>query len=108
MTQYSWTVIGAGPAGIAAVGRLLDHGIAPEEIAWIDPEFSAGDLGGKWRAVPGNTHVASFLDYLTASPSFRFSRHLISSSTTSIRRRRARSDWSLIPWCGSRSVSVSG
>ena len=73
MTQYSWTVIGAGPAGIAAVGRLLDHGIAPEEIAWIDPEFSAGDLGGKWRAVPGNTHVASFLDYLTASPSFRFS-----------------------------------
>ena len=52
--------------------RLLDHGVAPEEIAWIDPEFTAGDLGGKWRAVPGNTHVASFLDYLTASPSFRF------------------------------------
>ena len=26
MTQYTWTVIGAGPAGIAAVGRLLDHG----------------------------------------------------------------------------------
>jgi len=72
MTQYSWTVIGAGPAGIAAVGRLLDHGIAGKEIAWIDPEFTAGDLGGKWRAVPGNTHVASFLDYLTASPSFRF------------------------------------
>jgi hypothetical protein len=54
------------------LGRLLDHGVAPEEIDWIDPEFTAGDLGGKWRAVPGNTHVASFLDYLTASPSFRF------------------------------------
>ena len=34
--SYAWTVIGAGPAGIAAVGRLLDHGIAPEEIAWVD------------------------------------------------------------------------
>lgn len=72
MTQYGWTVIGAGPAGIAAVGRLLDHGIAGERIAWIDPEFSAGDLGAKWGAVPSNTRVESFLDYLTASPSFRF------------------------------------
>jgi cation diffusion facilitator CzcD-associated flavoprotein CzcO len=72
MTPYQWTVIGAGPAGIAAVGRLLDHGIAPEKIAWIDPEFAAGDLGGKWRAVPSNTVVALFLEYLNASPSFRF------------------------------------
>ena len=48
MTQYSWTVIGAGPAGIAAVGRLLDHGIVGEQIAWIDPEFGAGDFGTKW------------------------------------------------------------
>ncbi|MDG3010176.1 pyridine nucleotide-disulfide oxidoreductase [Rhodococcus sp. D2-41] len=72
MTQYAWTVIGAGPAGIAAVGRLLDRGIAAEEIAWIDPEFSVGDFGTKWCAVPSNTKVELFLDYLTASPSFRF------------------------------------
>lgn len=72
MTQYRWTVIGAGPAGIAAVGRLLDHGIDGDEIAWIDPEFGAGDLGCKWAAVPSNTKVEAFLDYLTASPSFRF------------------------------------
>jgi cation diffusion facilitator CzcD-associated flavoprotein CzcO len=72
MNQYKWTVIGAGPAGIAAVGRLLDHGIAAEKIAWIDPEFTAGDLGDKWRAVPSNTVASLFLDYLNASPSFRF------------------------------------
>lgn len=72
MTGHSWAVIGAGPAGIAAVGRLLDHGVAGDEIAWIDPDFAAGDFGTKWRAVPGNTHVSLFLDYLNASPSFRF------------------------------------
>ncbi|MCV7032483.1 FAD-dependent oxidoreductase [Mycobacterium sherrisii] len=72
MTQYSWTVIGAGPAGIATVGRLLDHGVAGEQIAWIDPEFGVGDFGAKWGAVPSNTRVRLFLDYLAASPSFRF------------------------------------
>lgn len=72
MTEYKWTVIGAGPAGIAAVGRLLDHGLAPNKIAWVDPEFTGGDLGDKWRAVPSNTVVSLFLDYLNASPSFRF------------------------------------
>jgi cation diffusion facilitator CzcD-associated flavoprotein CzcO len=72
MTRYKWTVIGAGPAGIAAVGRLLDHGIAPETLAWVDPSFTAGDLGDKWRAVPSNTVVSLFLEYLNASPSFRF------------------------------------
>jgi cation diffusion facilitator CzcD-associated flavoprotein CzcO len=70
---YAWTVIGAGPAGIAAVGRLLDHGIAPEEIAWVDPAFAAGDLGGKWRSVSSNTQVGLFLSYLDGSASFRFS-----------------------------------
>ncbi|MEB3023827.1 FAD/NAD(P)-binding protein [[Mycobacterium] crassicus] len=72
MTEISWAVIGAGPAGIAAVGKLLDHGVAGEEIVWIDPDFAAGDFGTKWHAVPGNTQVSLFLDYLNASPSFRF------------------------------------
>jgi cation diffusion facilitator CzcD-associated flavoprotein CzcO len=70
---YAWTVIGAGPAGIAAVGRLLDHGIAPEEIAWVDPAFAAGDLGAKWRSVSSNTQAALFLSYLHGSSAFRFS-----------------------------------
>lgn len=70
---YAWTVIGAGPAGIAAIGKLLDQGIAPEEIAWIDLAFAAGDLGAKWRPVSSNTQVDFFLSYLNDSPAFRFS-----------------------------------
>src|SRR4051794_3037282 len=73
MSSYAWAVIGAGPAGIAAVGRLLDHGIAPEQIAWIDPAFAAGDLGKKWRPVSSNTIARTFLEYLNGSKAFRFS-----------------------------------
>ncbi|MFZ0226602.1 MAG: FAD/NAD(P)-binding protein, partial [Mycobacterium sp.] len=72
MAPYEWTVVGAGPAGAAAVGKLLDHGIAPERIAWIDPAFAGGDLGGKWRAVSSNTKVGTFLSYLNESAAFRF------------------------------------
>jgi cation diffusion facilitator CzcD-associated flavoprotein CzcO len=73
MAPYEWTVIGAGPAGIAAVGKLLDQGIAPEKIAWIDPAFAAGDIGGKWRSVSSNTQVGLFLSYFNGSSAFRFS-----------------------------------
>lgn len=72
MPTYAWTVIGAGPAGIAAVGRLLDRGTAAETIAWIDPTFAAGDVGQKWRSVSSNTQVGHFLDYLNGSSAFRF------------------------------------
>lgn len=73
MAAYAWAVIGAGPAGIAAVGRLLDQGIAAEKIAWIDPAFAAGDLGQKWRAVSSNTIAETFLHFLNGSAAFRFS-----------------------------------
>jgi cation diffusion facilitator CzcD-associated flavoprotein CzcO len=70
---YAWAVIGAGPAGIAAVGQLLDHGVADKDIAWIDPHFAAGDIGAKWRSVSSNTKVGAFLDYLNDASAFRFS-----------------------------------
>lgn len=73
MAAYAWAVVGAGPAGIAAVGRLLDHGVAAEKIAWIDPAFAAGDLGQKWRAVSSNTIAETFLNFLNGSAAFRFS-----------------------------------
>src|ERR1700756_3959833 len=69
---YAWTVIGAGPAGIAAPGGLLDHGTAPGEVARVDPAFAAGDVGAKWRSVSSNTQVGLFLSYLHGSPAFRF------------------------------------
>lgn len=73
VAAFVWTVIGAGPAGIAAVGRLLDHGIAGEDIAWIDPAFAGGDIGAKWRSVSSNTQAGLFLSYLNGSTAFRFS-----------------------------------
>ena len=73
MASYAWTVIGAGPAGIAAVGRLLDHGIADDKIAWIDPAFAAGDLGRRWRSVSSNTIAGTFMELMDGSAAFRFS-----------------------------------
>jgi cation diffusion facilitator CzcD-associated flavoprotein CzcO len=69
---YNWTVIGAGPAGIAVVGKLLDQGIDPNEIAWMDRNFAAGDFGTKWHSVSGNTKVALFLEYLRGAKTFGF------------------------------------
>ncbi|WP_133126979.1 FAD-dependent oxidoreductase [Legionella nagasakiensis] len=69
---FEWAVIGAGPAGIAAVGKLLDHKIAPTNILWIDPYFKVGDLGQHWKNVSSNTSVKLFIDFLTAVQSFSY------------------------------------
>lgn len=69
---FKWSVIGAGPAGIAAVGKLIDKGVAPKEIVWIDPEFKVGDFGSKWHSVSSNTSVKLFLRFLHASDSFNY------------------------------------
>ncbi len=72
ITQFDWAVIGAGPAGIAAVGKLIDNQVKPEKIAWFDPEFRVGDFGSKWRKVPSNTKVSLFNRFLTASDAFNY------------------------------------
>jgi cation diffusion facilitator CzcD-associated flavoprotein CzcO len=69
---YTWSVVGAGPAGILAVGKLLDQGVDPKAIIWIDPDFSVGDLGKAWFNVPSNTRIALFYGYLASSPSFDY------------------------------------
>lgn len=69
---FDWVVIGAGPAGIAAIGKLLDHQIPSEQIGWLDPAFKVGDLGEKWHSVPSNTKVGLFLKFLNNCRSFQY------------------------------------
>jgi len=70
--NFEWCVIGAGPAGIAAVGKLLDHDIPAQKILWIDDKFKVGDLGTKWYNVSSNTTVRLFLDFLNECRAFKF------------------------------------
>lgn len=72
MKTFEWCVVGAGPAGIAVVGKLIDSGVKGKDILWIDPAFEVGDLGEKWRAVSSNTSVKLFLMYLKACKAFNF------------------------------------
>ncbi len=69
---YEWAVVGAGPAGIAAIGKLLDAAVAPASILWIDPEFRVGDFGTRWRNVTSNTRVELFIKFLHAYKSFDY------------------------------------
>lgn len=50
MEKFGAIVVGAGPAGLAVVGRLLDEGIKP--IAWVDDKFEGGRLSARYREVP--------------------------------------------------------
>ncbi len=70
--NFEWCVVGAGPAGIAAVGKLLDHDLPAQDILWIDDKFKVGDLGAKWHGVSSNTTVQLFLDFLNECRAFKF------------------------------------
>lgn len=67
---HDWAVIGAGPAGIGAVGQLIDHGVHPSHILWLDPHFQVGDFGRLWHHVPSNTRVELFLKFLMSTKAF--------------------------------------
>lgn len=72
LKNFDWLVIGAGPAGIGAVGKLLDHGVPAQSIGWVDPAFKVGDLGAKWYSVPSNTKVDLFLRFLKDCKAFEY------------------------------------
>ncbi|KAK4170152.1 pyridine nucleotide-disulfide oxidoreductase-domain-containing protein [Cladorrhinum sp. PSN259] len=63
-------VVGAGPAGIATVGNLLET-IKDGKVIWIDREFNGGRINRAYREVPGNTAVKLFVDYAKAVEPFR-------------------------------------
>lgn len=69
---FQWSVIGAGPAGIAAVGKLLDAGIDASTILWLSPQFNVGDLGQCWQQVSSNTTVKLFTNFLHSASSFLY------------------------------------
>lgn len=66
---YKAVVVGAGPAGITAVGNLLEKNVKP--ILWIDDQFKGGRVNKAYREVPSNTKVKLFIDYAEALESFR-------------------------------------
>jgi hypothetical protein len=70
----SWAVIGAGPCGIAAVGRLVDYLLAGKisRLIWVDPSFTVGRMGRYYRNVPANTPNQDLIKALNMCPGFNF------------------------------------
>lgn len=65
------TVVGAGPAGVAIVGMLLEVGIAPAHIRWVDPAFNVGRMGEFYYNVPGNALAENYIEFVNACTAFR-------------------------------------
>ncbi len=65
-----WAIVGAGPSGICVLGVLLDLGINPQQISWIDPEFNVGRLGQHYQNVPANTQNKMFVHFLNSCKTF--------------------------------------
>lgn len=69
--QADWLIIGAGPAGIATIGVLLDIGVDPQSITWLDPEFNVGRLGSFYNNVPANSKAKEFIYFVNACKVFQ-------------------------------------
>ncbi len=66
-TEYEWTIIGAGPAGIIATAMLLDLGIEKSKILWIDKVFTVGRMGEYYTQINGNTTNQTWINFLQSS-----------------------------------------
>ncbi|KAK4103151.1 hypothetical protein N658DRAFT_467687 [Parathielavia hyrcaniae] len=63
-------VIGAGPAGIAVVGKLLEA-IPRGSIVWIDRSFEGGSVGQYFRELPSYSPAGDYVEYARALRTFR-------------------------------------
>ena len=62
-SNYEWAVIGGGLAGITSVAVLLEIGVEPATIFWVDPEFNVGRMGKYYRNVPANSKIQILQSY---------------------------------------------
>lgn len=69
--KSTWAVVGAGPAGILTIGMLLDLGVEPKNIFWIDPFFDVGRMGKYYTTVPGNAKTQMYIDFINGCKSFQ-------------------------------------
>lgn len=67
--QFKALVVGSGPAGVAAIGKLLDLGVNP--ILWVDQTFTCGRLES-YRQVPrfARFELKLFFQHLIAIQKF--------------------------------------
>lgn len=68
--ECDWLVVGAGPAGIATLGVLIDIGIDPQRIIWLDPEFSVGRLSN-YGSIPSNSKNKTLINFINACKVFQ-------------------------------------
>ena len=62
--SYDWVVVGGGIAGILSIGTLIENGVSPSSIAWVDKEFNVGALGKNYQNVPGNLSTRQWISAL--------------------------------------------
>jgi len=70
-TQADWLIVGAGPAGIITVGVLMDVGVDPKRITWIDPEFNVGRMGKYYSHIESNNKAREFVAFINACATFQ-------------------------------------
>ena len=68
---FDWLIVGAGPAGILTIGVLMDVGVDPKKIAWIDPEFEVGRMGKYYSHVESNNKAKEFVAFINACATFK-------------------------------------